>query len=208
MYARQGTAARDSAGRQTRDVLLRTLREREPDLHDHLAASPSWRWRSRASWACPARSSTSVARAAELHDVGKIAIPDAILDKPGPLDEAEWDFMRRHTVIGERILAAAPALRPVARLVRSSHERWDGARLPRRPGRRRIPLGARIVAVCDAYEAMVVRPALPHRRCTPERPSRSCAAAPARSSTRDVVEASARALASGRAEPLTAEPRV
>ena len=68
-----------------------------------------------------------MARAAELHDVGKIAMPDAILDKAGPLGEAEWRFMRRHTIIGERILLAAPALRPVARLVRSSHERWDGA---------------------------------------------------------------------------------
>ena len=71
-----------------------------------------------------------MARAAELHDVGKMAIPDAILDKPGPLDEDEWSFMRRHTIIGERILAAAPALRPWRALVRSSHERWDGDGYP------------------------------------------------------------------------------
>ena len=69
-------------------------------------------------------------RAAEMHDVGKTAIPEAILAKPGPLDEDEWAFMRRHTVFGERILAAAPALKPVARLVRSSHERWDGNGYP------------------------------------------------------------------------------
>ena len=56
-----------------------------------------------------------VARAAELHDVGKVGVPDAILDKPGPLDDAEWEFMRQHTILGERILNAAPALRPVAR---------------------------------------------------------------------------------------------
>ena len=83
--------------------------------------------------------------AAELHDVGKVAIPEVILDKPGPLDETEWAFMRRHTIIGERIVAAAPALAGVARIVRSSHERVDGARLSGRPVRRarsRSPRGS------------------------------------------------------------------
>jgi HD-GYP domain-containing protein (c-di-GMP phosphodiesterase class II) len=93
-------------------------------------------------------------RAAELHDVGKVAIPDAILNKPGKLDDTEWEFMRQHTILGERILSAAPALRPVARIVRSSHERWDGAGYPDGLGRESIPLAARIVAVCDAYEAI------------------------------------------------------
>ena len=96
-----------------------------------------------------------VCRAAELHDVGKMAVPDAILSKTGPLDEQEWAFMRRHTIIGERILGAAPALAPVARLVRSSHERWDGKGYPDRLRGEEIPLGSRIVAVCDAYDAMV-----------------------------------------------------
>jgi HD-GYP domain-containing protein (c-di-GMP phosphodiesterase class II) len=95
-----------------------------------------------------------VARAAELHDVGKIAVPDAIIDKPGPLDPVEWSFVRRHPLIGERILLAAPALRPVARLVRSSHERWDGAGYPDGLCGDEIPLGARVVSVCDAFEAM------------------------------------------------------
>ena len=67
-----------------------------------------------------------------LHDLGKVAIPDAILNKPGPLDEAEWAFMRQHTIIGERIIAEAPALAAVAKLVRATHERHDGTRLPRR----------------------------------------------------------------------------
>jgi HD-GYP domain-containing protein (c-di-GMP phosphodiesterase class II) len=95
-----------------------------------------------------------VTRAAELHDIGKVAIPDTILAKPGPLDATEWSFVRQHTIIGERILLAAPALRPVARLVRSSHERWDGAGYPDGLAGEEIPLGARIVAVCDAFEAM------------------------------------------------------
>ena len=63
--------------------------------------------------------------------------------------------MRRHTIIGERIVAAAPALRPVASLVRSSHERWDGTGYPDNLRGEEIPLGARIVAVCDAFDAMI-----------------------------------------------------
>jgi two-component system cell cycle response regulator len=62
--------------------------------------------------------------------------------------------MRQHTVVGERILAAAPALRPVAKLVRSSHERWDGGGYPDNLAGTDIPLGARIIAVCDAFDAM------------------------------------------------------
>ena len=95
-----------------------------------------------------------VARAAELHDIDKIAIPDSVLHKPGPLDDGEWALMRQHTIIGERILLAAPALKPVAALVRASHERWDGTGYPDRLAGEAIPLGARIVAVCDAYDAM------------------------------------------------------
>ena len=70
--------------------------------------------------------------------------------------------MRRHTIIGERILLAAPALRPVARLVRSSHERWDGTGYPDGLAGEEIPLGARIVAVCDAFDAMITD--RPYRR--------------------------------------------
>ena len=93
--------------------------------------------------------------AAELHDVGKTAIPDAILNKPGPLDDDEWEFMRRHTVIGERIILAAPSLAPTAELVRSSHERFDGTGYPDALRGEEIPLGASIIAVCDAFDAMV-----------------------------------------------------
>ena len=81
-------------------------------------------------------------------------MPDTILNKPGPLDEEEWAFMRRHTTIGEAILSAAPALVPVARIVRSSHERFDGDGYPDRLAGEDIPLPARVIAVCDAYDAM------------------------------------------------------
>ena len=93
-------------------------------------------------------------RAAELHDIGKIAIPDSVLNKPGPLDATEWELMRSHTLIGERILGAAPALRPVAKLVRSTHERWDGGGYPDGLAGEEIPLGARIIFICDAFDVM------------------------------------------------------
>ena len=95
-----------------------------------------------------------IATAAELHDVGKIAIPRSILRKPGPLDAEEWAFMMRHTLIGERIAQGAPALSGVAGLIRSSHERWDGAGYPDGLAGDGIPLGAQIVFVCDSYSAM------------------------------------------------------
>jgi hypothetical protein len=95
-----------------------------------------------------------VRQVAEPHDVGKVAVPSAILDKPGPLDPQEWTFIARHTIIGERILAAAPALRGVGRLVRASHERYDGGGYRDGLCGDDIPLGARIAAVCDAYDAM------------------------------------------------------
>jgi HD-GYP domain-containing protein (c-di-GMP phosphodiesterase class II) len=93
-------------------------------------------------------------RAAELHDIGKVGIPDAILEKPGPLTLAEWEFVRQHAVLGERILGAAPAMRPIAAIVRSTHERWDGTGYPDGLAGDEIPLASRIVCACDAWEAM------------------------------------------------------
>ena len=153
MYARKG-GRRMSPGRQSRDVLLRMLSEREPDLHAHLRGTAELALSVGRELGMGPEALDEVARAAELHDLGKIAIPDEILNKPGPLDETELGFMRRHTIIGERILLAAPALRPVARLVRASHERYDGSGYPDGLVGDQIPLGARVVAVCDAFDAM------------------------------------------------------
>ena len=97
-----------------------------------------------------------------MHDIGKAAIPDTILEKPGPLDPQEWAFVRRHTEIGERILAAAPALIRIAPIVRSTHERLDGNGYPDGLAGEEIPLPARIVSVADAFDAMVTE--RPYRR--------------------------------------------
>jgi two-component system, cell cycle response regulator len=93
--------------------------------------------------------------AARLHDIGKIAIPDAILQKPGSLDNREWALMCQHTEIGARIIGADPELTDVAVLVRSHHERYDGRGYPDRLAGERIPLGASIIAVCTAFVAMM-----------------------------------------------------
>jgi two-component system cell cycle response regulator len=100
------------------------------------------------------RAREDVARAAELHDIGKLAMPPEVLAKPGPLDPAERSLLRRHTLVGEAMIGAAPTLRAVALLVRASHERWDGRGYPDGLEGEEIPLGARIVAVCDAFSAM------------------------------------------------------
>ncbi len=81
-------------------------------------------------------------------------MPDDILHKPGPLDEREWEIMRQHPVIGERILRAIPGLGGVAKIVRHEHERWDGKGYPDGLAGEQIPIGARIILACDAYHAM------------------------------------------------------
>jgi diguanylate cyclase (GGDEF)-like protein len=153
MYERK-TSGRPSACRQSTDVLLQLLRERRLDLHHHADGVARLAELTAAAVGLCDRDVRHTRLAAELHDVGKAAIPDAILDKPGALDDREWDFVRRHTLIGERIVRAAPALAHVADIVRSSHERFDGAGYPDGLAGGRIPLGSRVVAVCDAYDAM------------------------------------------------------
>ena len=154
MYAAK-EARPSSAGLQTRTVLLKVLSEREPELLEHSSDVMALARGVARRLGLSIEERDTVARAAELHDIGKMAIPDAILNKPGPLDEREWRFMRRHTIIGEDILNVAPALQPVAALVRASHERWDGKGYPDGTAGDDIPQGARIVAVCDAFSAMV-----------------------------------------------------
>jgi diguanylate cyclase (GGDEF)-like protein len=160
------TSGRPSAGRQSTDVLLQLLRERRADLHDHVDGVARMAELTAIRLGLSVRDVRDTQLAAHLHDVGKAAIPDAILDKPGALDVKEWDFVTRHTLIGERIVRAAPALAHVAELVRSSHERFDGTGYPDALRGREIPLGARVIAVCDAYDAMVSERVY-RRRVTP-----------------------------------------
>ncbi|MBV9212778.1 MAG: diguanylate cyclase, partial [Actinobacteria bacterium] len=153
LYA-QKSGRKGSARTQARNVLMRILHEREPELHRHLRNVSRLAILVARELGLSYEQVDEIARGAELHDVGKMAIPDSILEKQGPLDEREWSFIHRHTLIGESILAAAPALVPVARLVRSSHERYDGTGYPDGLAGEDIPLGARIILACDAFDAM------------------------------------------------------
>ena len=153
MYADK--ARRDGRGRpRTRDVLMQLLSERAPDLHEHVNGVGELVRELGHDFSLDPEQFDELLRAAELHDIGKLAVPDAILHKPGSLTESEWHFIRQHPLIGERILNIDPALRPVARLVRASHERWDGNGYPDGLAGPAIPLGARIIAACDAFDAM------------------------------------------------------
>jgi diguanylate cyclase (GGDEF)-like protein len=106
------------------------------------------------------------------HDIGKIAVPEAILHKRGPLTEEEWLEVQKHPVVGERILASVDFLSDVLPLVRHEHERWDGGGYPDGLAGEGIPLGARIILACDAYDAMTTdrpyRPAMSDERAREE----------------------------------------
>jgi diguanylate cyclase (GGDEF)-like protein len=153
MYA-QKSGGRGNAGAEMQETLLNTLGERDRDLGAHNREVGNLATATAVKLGLTPERVEEVTRAAELHDIGKVGIPDDILFKPGPLTDEEWVTMKLHTVIGERILSGAPALAPVGRLVRSSHERWDGGGYPDGLAGEDIPLGARIVSVADSYEAM------------------------------------------------------
>jgi diguanylate cyclase (GGDEF)-like protein len=154
LYARK-QSSRASASRQSTDVLLSVLAERHPGFGEHSSGVATLALCTAQRLGLDTVETRIVGLAAELHDIGKMAIPDAILDKRSQLDTAESAFMQRHTIIGERIVAAAPALLSIAPLVRSSHERVDGRGYPDGLSGSDIPLASRIIAVCDAYDAMV-----------------------------------------------------
>jgi len=97
----------------------------------------------------------TLARAGLLHDVGKIGIPDAILNKPGPLDADEWTTIKRHPEMGHDILARLPSLQREAQIVIAHHERVDGSGYPRALRGEQIPLEARILAVADTYDVLI-----------------------------------------------------
>ncbi len=154
-----------SAERQARNVLLAVLAQRRRGVYDRAA---------------PRVADTAVGvgrrlgldadeldvmvRAAELQDLGKLLLPDRILHKRSTPTPEEWLEIRRHPLVAEQIVAAAPALEPVARLVRSCNEHFDGGGYPDAASGEQIPLGARVIAVCVAFDAMTTdrpyRPAL------------------------------------------------
>jgi two-component system cell cycle response regulator len=171
MYARKQTS-RPSALSQSKDVLLQALTERHPDLTCHVGSACDLTAAIGSRLGMSDDAIAALRSAAQLHDIGKVAMPDAIMGKPGPLDEEEWGFIRRHTLIGQRIVDAAPVLAGVGKLIRSSHEAYDGRGYPDGLAGDAIPLGARIITVCDSYDAMTsdrpYRPAMSHHQALAE----------------------------------------
>jgi diguanylate cyclase (GGDEF)-like protein len=145
----------EAACRQTHDVLVRILDERDRGLRSHGITVARLAGEVGRRLGVGGDELDQLVKAAALHDIGKVAVPDTILRKPGPLTDDEWAFMRTHTLLGERILTAAPSLAGEAALVRSSHERWDGKGYPDGRAGSDIPLGSRIIFPCDAFDAMV-----------------------------------------------------
>jgi two-component system cell cycle response regulator len=178
LYA-QKTLLREPSRPEWRDVLLGLLRERDPELDTHVQQVARLAHRLGIEAGMGSDELRKLVAAAELHDVGKAAIPEAILDKPAPLDDQERAFIERHTLIGERIIASAPTGGPVATIVRATHEHYDGRGYPDGLAGEQIPLAARIIAICDAYDAMTstrsYRAALPARQALAE--IRRCAGA-------------------------------
>jgi HD-GYP domain-containing protein (c-di-GMP phosphodiesterase class II) len=145
-----------SAGnRESLCLLLKVLNEHNPGVLEDLNRVAHLATATARSLGLSEYEVERVELAGRLHDVGKLGIPEAILTKPGPLDGKEWAIMRTHAEIGERILAAAPSLAHVAELVRSHHERYDGLGYPDRLAGDDTPVGARIIAVCAAFVAMM-----------------------------------------------------
>jgi diguanylate cyclase (GGDEF)-like protein len=153
---------RASAVRQSKDVLLSVLNERDAELRGHLNSVAQLAQAVGRRLELPGPELHDLGLAAELHDVGKLAIPDAILSKHDALSEEEWHFIHRHTLVGERILSAAPSLSRIGRLVRSTHERMDGLGYPDGLSGNDIPLLSRIISACDAFFAMTEE--RPYRR--------------------------------------------
>jgi len=135
-------------------ALVSALQERDRYTGDHSESVVDVAGRVAESLAVGPAEVERIRTAALLHDIGKVGVPDEILHKPGPLNDQEWEVMREHPAIGERILRAIPGMGQVAKIVRHEHERWDGSGYPDGISGEQIPLGSRIILACDAYHAM------------------------------------------------------
>jgi two-component system cell cycle response regulator len=147
-------SARTPFGTDVKDALLQLLTAQSESLVAHLAQVADLATSTAMILGLSPDEVRLTRLGAELHDVGKVGIPASILDKAGPLDAEERWFMQRHSEIGERIVAATPALRSIAPIVRAVHERPDGKGYPDGITLEEIPTPSRVIAVVDAFDAM------------------------------------------------------
>jgi len=146
--------------------LANALEAKDPYTRGHSERVGAWARHLALALGLSREESDRIAHAGLLHDIGKIGVPEAVLRKPGPLDADEWTLMRRHPVIGAQIVAPFEFFASGAQMVRHHHERLDGSGYPDGLAGNAIPLGARIIAVADVYDALTsdrpYRNALPH----------------------------------------------
>ncbi|MCR4419300.1 MAG: diguanylate cyclase [Clostridia bacterium] len=146
----QGTNARN----QIVDALLAALAERDRFAEGHARRLAYWCRLLAERLGLPARQKDDLALLAQVHDIGKVGIPDTVLLKPGLLGEDEWKVIRQHPEKGYRIALATPELAGVADLILKHHERWDGSGYPLGLKEQEIPLECRLLAIVDAFDAM------------------------------------------------------
>lgn len=140
---------------ETAHALLTMLGERDSLTCCHSKATAEWARRLSAAMHLGDEQSAFIELCAVLHDIGKVATPEEILFKPGPLTPEEWNVMRDHSAAGQRILSQIPTLARSATIVRAHHERWDGLGYPDALAGEAIPFEARVIAVADAFHAMI-----------------------------------------------------
>lgn len=160
-----GTAARNVAKLedQALELVDQALQARDPYTDSHSSRVEDLAGRLALQLKLGAREWDLFRKAGALHDIGKIGIPDQILQKPGRLSDEEWTIMRRHSDIGADLIEQNPALREIASLVRHHHERWDGSGYPTRMKGDAIPLGARIIAVAESFDWLTHPPSFLRR---------------------------------------------
>ncbi len=135
-------------------ALLSAIEARDSYMGDHSRSVAGLATQVARRLGLPEEEVAVVQQAAFLHDVGKVAIPDSILKKRGPLDDAELETMREHAALGARMVGSIPGLAHLAPIIRATHERWDGKGYPDGLSGEEIPLTSRIVHACDAWHAM------------------------------------------------------
>jgi putative nucleotidyltransferase with HDIG domain len=172
---------------ESASVLTRTLATRDPEGAGHAARVTAIALRIAEALNAGAERLEAIRMGGPLHDIGKLAVDPAILNKPGALDDAELKEIRTHPIVGVRMIDGVRALRRARDCVLHHHERWDGTGYPHGLGGNAIPLEARILAVADAYDAM-----------TSDRPYRTAL-------TREAAVAEVDRCAGSQFDPLVAE---
>jgi len=141
-------------GHETLTAFTEAIAQRDQNTSTHANRIVGYTMKIAKKLGLPEKQVSSLRYAAQLHDIGKLAIPTDILRKPGPLSDREWEIVRQHPELGGRILERISVLKDAVPSVQHHHERYDGTGYPSRLRRHEIPLGARIISVADAFDAM------------------------------------------------------